>query len=149
MYIFIWLLKFHTLTRISGVTGVEILAGLHWYLKNLCNSHISWDKTGGAQLFSVPKSGLLTPVQDAGILVQRPVPWNYYQNAVTSSCKLLLWHCFTYSRFQSSNLGTFLSINWKWSFLLSDFLKIHSPGGIGKDGRRRLTGWPFKGSICH
>ncbi|KAM1295527.1 hypothetical protein FF1_015469 [Malus domestica] len=76
---------------ISGVTGVEILAGLHWYLKNLCNSHISWDKTGGAQLFSVPKSGLLTRVQDAGILVQRPVPWNYYQNAVTSSYTFAWW----------------------------------------------------------
>lgn len=78
-------------TRISGVTGVEILAGLHWYLKRWCGSHISWDKTGGAQLFSVPKVGLLSRVQDAGILVQRPVPWNYYQNAVTSSCKLLVF----------------------------------------------------------
>lgn len=81
--------KFNSLTRISGVTGVEILAGLHWYLKNWCGSHISWDKTGGAQLVSVPKAGLLSRVGDAGILVQRPVPWNYYQNAVTSSCKLL------------------------------------------------------------
>ncbi|XP_004301281.1 PREDICTED: alpha-N-acetylglucosaminidase-like [Fragaria vesca subsp. vesca] len=76
---------------ISGVTGVEILAGLHWYLKNWCGSHISWDKTGGAQLFSVPKAGLLSCVGDGGILVQRPVPWNYYQNAVTSSYSLAWW----------------------------------------------------------
>ncbi|PQQ08441.1 alpha-N-acetylglucosaminidase [Prunus yedoensis var. nudiflora] len=76
---------------ISGVTGVEILAGLHWYLKRWCGSHISWDKTGGAQLFSVPKAGLLSRVQDAGILVQRPVPWNYYQNAVTSSYSFAWW----------------------------------------------------------
>ncbi|XP_034216171.1 alpha-N-acetylglucosaminidase-like isoform X2 [Prunus dulcis] len=76
---------------ISGVTGVEILAGLHWYLKHWCGSHISWDKTGGAQLFSVPKAGLLSRVQDAGILVQRPVPWNYYQNAVTSSYSFAWW----------------------------------------------------------
>ncbi|KAK9925851.1 hypothetical protein M0R45_023115 [Rubus argutus] len=76
---------------ISGVTGVEILAGLHWYLKNWCGSHISWDKTGGAQLVSVPKAGLLSRVGDAGILVQRPVPWNYYQNAVTSSYSLAWW----------------------------------------------------------
>ncbi|KAH0975576.1 hypothetical protein GBA52_017475 [Prunus armeniaca] len=76
---------------ISGVTGVEILAGLHWYLKYWCGSHISWDKTGGAQLFSVPKAGLLSRVQDAGILVQRPVPWNYYQNAVTSSYSFAWW----------------------------------------------------------
>ncbi|CAK7328991.1 unnamed protein product [Dovyalis caffra] len=70
---------------ISGVTGVEVLAGLHWYLKHWCGSHISWDKTGGAQLNSIPKLGSLPPVQDDGILVRRSVPWNYYQNAVTSS----------------------------------------------------------------
>ncbi|GMY24880.1 alpha-N-acetylglucosaminidase-like isoform X1 [Fagus crenata] len=70
---------------IMGVTGVEISAGLHCYLKHWCGSHISWDNTGGAQLFSVPRTGLLPRVQDAGILVQRPIPWNYYQNAVTSS----------------------------------------------------------------
>ena len=74
--------------RISGVTGVELLAGLHWYLKHWCGAHISWDKTGGIQLSSVPKSGSLPCVQEAGILVQRPIPWHYYQNAVTSSCKL-------------------------------------------------------------
>ncbi|KAG5234115.1 alpha-N-acetylglucosaminidase [Salix suchowensis] len=59
---------------ISGVTGVEVLAGLHWYLKYWCGSHISWDKTG-----------------DDGILVQRPVPWNYYSNAVTSSYSFAWW----------------------------------------------------------
>ena len=75
--------------RITGVTGVEILAGLHWYLKYWCGSHISWDKTGGAQLLSLPDLGSFPHVQDAGILIQRPIPWNYYQNAVTSSCKLL------------------------------------------------------------
>ncbi|KAK9277974.1 hypothetical protein L1049_027531 [Liquidambar formosana] len=76
---------------ISGVTGVEILAGLHWYLKYWCGSHISWDKTGGKQLFSVPKAGFLPRVQDAGVSIQRPVPWNYYQNAVTSSYSFAWW----------------------------------------------------------
>nr|XP_048329041.1 alpha-N-acetylglucosaminidase-like [Ziziphus jujuba var. spinosa] len=76
---------------IAGVTGVEILAGLHWYLKNWCGAHISWEKTGGAQLFSVPKVGFLPRVQDAGILIQRPIPWNYYQNAVTSSYTFAWW----------------------------------------------------------
>lgn len=74
-----------------GVTGVEISAGLHWYLKYWCGSHISWDKTGGAQLFSVPRAGLLPRVQDAGIVVQRPIPWNYYQNAVSSSYSFAWW----------------------------------------------------------
>ncbi|KAE8735017.1 hypothetical protein F3Y22_tig00000495pilonHSYRG00003 [Hibiscus syriacus] len=76
---------------ISGVTGVEVLAGLHWYLKYWCGSHISWKKTGGAQLFSIPQSGSLPRVQDSGILVQRPIPWNYYQNAVTSSYTFAWW----------------------------------------------------------
>jgi hypothetical protein len=89
---------FHFLNRIMGVTGVEISAALHWYLKHWCGSHISWDNTGGAQLFLVPRAGLLPRVQDAGILVQRPIPWNYYQNAVTSSCKTLLSNCVYLSR---------------------------------------------------
>lgn len=79
------------LNRISGVTGVEVLSGLHWYLKNLCGAHISWDKTGGSQLSSVPKAGSLPRMTDDGLLIQRPVPWNYYQNAVTSSCKLIFF----------------------------------------------------------
>lgn len=69
---------------------MDIVAGLHWYLKQWCGSHISWDKTGGSQLFSVPNVGYLPRVHDAGVSVQRPIPWNYYQNAVTSSCKLYL-----------------------------------------------------------
>nr|CAN83148.1 hypothetical protein VITISV_031934 [Vitis vinifera] len=76
---------------ITGVTGVEIMAGLHWYLKYWCGSHISWDKTGGAQLLSVPDSGSFPHVQEAGILIQRPIPWNYYQNAVTSSYTFAWW----------------------------------------------------------
>lgn len=80
--------EFNFLPRISGATGVEILAGLHWYLKYWCDSHISWDKTGGVQLQLLPQSGTFPRVQDAGIVSRRPVPWNYYQNAVTSSCKI-------------------------------------------------------------
>ncbi|KAJ8753533.1 hypothetical protein K2173_022774 [Erythroxylum novogranatense] len=75
---------------ISGVTAVEVLAGLHWYLKYFCAAHISWDKTGGAQLNSVPKLGSLPRVQSP-IIVRRPVPWNYYQNAVTSSYSFAWW----------------------------------------------------------
>ncbi|XP_038680573.1 alpha-N-acetylglucosaminidase-like isoform X2 [Tripterygium wilfordii] len=76
---------------IAGVTGVEVLAGVHWYLKYWCGSHISWEKTGGVQLHSIPKLGFLPRVQDSGVLVQRPVPWNYYQNAVTSSYSFAWW----------------------------------------------------------
>jgi len=78
------------MSRIQGVTGVELSAGLHWYLKHWCYAHISWEKTGGVQLSSVPKPGFLPFVNVNGVKIQRPVPWNYYQNAVTSSCKILI-----------------------------------------------------------
>lgn len=70
---------------------MEISAGLHWYLKNWCAAHISWEKTGGVQLSSIPKPGTLPVVHPDGILIQRPVPWNYYQNAVTSSYSFAWW----------------------------------------------------------
>ncbi|QHO06124.1 uncharacterized protein DS421_14g452000 [Arachis hypogaea] len=79
------------LNSIAGTTGVDIVTGLHWYLKQRCGSHISWDKTGGSQLSSVPKVGFLPRVQEAGILIPRPVPWSYYQNAVTSSYSFAWW----------------------------------------------------------
>lgn len=76
---------FHT--RIRGTTGVELASGLHWYLKYWCGAHVSWDKTGGIQIASIPNPNFLPLVKDEGVTVQRPVPWNYYQNVVTSSCK--------------------------------------------------------------
>ncbi|CAL9083737.1 unnamed protein product, partial [Musa acuminata var. zebrina] len=77
--------------RIQGTSGVELSTGLHWYLKHWCLIHISWEKTGGLQLSSVPKVGSLPHVPSAGILVQRPVPLSYYQNAVTSSYSYAWW----------------------------------------------------------
>ncbi|CAL9202518.1 unnamed protein product, partial [Musa hybrid cultivar] len=88
--------------RIQGTSGVELSAGLHWYLKprhclkHWCLIHISWEKTDGLQLSSLPKVGSLPHVPSAGILVQRPVPLSYYQNAVTSSCKLLYYLFFKF-----------------------------------------------------
>ncbi|KAK3409240.1 hypothetical protein EUGRSUZ_J01382 [Eucalyptus grandis] len=70
--------------RISGVFGVEVVACLRWCLKY----HISWDKTSGLQMHSIPKFGSLPCVHDAGVVVQRPIPWHYNQNAITSSCKI-------------------------------------------------------------
>ena len=74
--------------RIKGTTGVEIASGLHWYLKYKCNAHVSWDKTGGIQVASVPQPGHLPRIDSKRIFIRRPVPWNYYQNVVTSSCKI-------------------------------------------------------------
>ncbi|KAM0943189.1 putative alpha-N-acetylglucosaminidase [Dioscorea sansibarensis] len=83
--------KGHPEILIRGVSGVELSAGLHWYLKNWCMAHISWGKTGGTQLFSVPTPGSLPHVHSAGVLIKRAVPWNYYQNAVTSSYSMAWW----------------------------------------------------------
>ncbi|WKA02337.1 hypothetical protein VitviT2T_020539 [Vitis vinifera] len=76
---------------IKGTTAVEIASGLHWYIKYWCGAHVSWDKTGSIQIASIPKPGSLPLVKDEGVLIQRPVPWNYYQNVVTSSYSYVWW----------------------------------------------------------
>ncbi|XP_078170711.1 alpha-N-acetylglucosaminidase family / NAGLU family [Carex rostrata] len=76
---------------IQGSTGVELSSGLHWYLKYWCGVHISWNKTGGVQLGSVPSPGSLPRVDKMGVKVVRPVPWSYYQNVVTSSYSFVWW----------------------------------------------------------
>ncbi|GAA0142030.1 hypothetical protein LIER_03027 [Lithospermum erythrorhizon] len=76
---------------IQGTSATEITSGLHWYLKYWCGAHVSWDKTGGVQLASIPKEGFLPHVEDGGVTIQRPVPWNYYQNVVTSSYSYVWW----------------------------------------------------------
>ncbi|KAJ4763014.1 Alpha-N-acetylglucosaminidase [Rhynchospora pubera] len=76
---------------IQGTTGVELSSGLHWYLKYWCGAHISWNKTGGVQLGSVPPPGSLPRVDKKGVKIVRPVPWSYYQNVVTSSYSFVWW----------------------------------------------------------
>ncbi|XP_038725548.1 alpha-N-acetylglucosaminidase [Tripterygium wilfordii] len=76
---------------IKGATAVEIVSGLHWYLKYWCGAHVSWDKTGGVQTASVPKPGSMPLVREEGVMIQRPIPWNYYQNVVTSSYSYVWW----------------------------------------------------------
>ncbi|WOL12149.1 hypothetical protein Cni_G20914 [Canna indica] len=76
---------------IQGTSGVELSAGLHWYLKYSCLAHVSWEKSGGLQVSSVPKQGFLPDVPSSGVVVRRPVPWSYYQNAVTSSYSFAWW----------------------------------------------------------
>lgn len=73
---------------------MELASGLHWYLKYSCGAHISWDKTGGIQIASIPEPDSLPFVRDEGLVFKRPVPWNYYQNVVTSSCEYYQWLSF-------------------------------------------------------
>ncbi|MBA0790241.1 hypothetical protein Gohar_014905 [Gossypium harknessii] len=132
--------------RISGVTGVEVLAGLHWYLKYWCGSHISWQKTGGAQLFSIPPLGSLPPVQDGGILVQRPIPWNYYQNAVTSSYTFAWWDWERWE--QEIDWMALQGINLPLAFTGQETIwrKVFQISGIDGD-RMPLSLHPFTGYI--
>ncbi|KAL6562832.1 hypothetical protein OROHE_005419 [Orobanche hederae] len=81
---------------IKGTTAVDITSGLHWYLKYWCQAHVSWDKTGGAQLGTVPEPGSLPPVSYEGVMIQRSTPWNYYQNVVTSSSEFSWPHADSY-----------------------------------------------------
>ncbi|XP_047322323.1 alpha-N-acetylglucosaminidase isoform X1 [Impatiens glandulifera] len=84
--------KKETKIIIEGTSAVEISSGLHWYLKYHCGVHISWDKTGGSQIASLLKKGSILPlVPKGGVKIQRPVPWNYYQNVVTSSYSYVWW----------------------------------------------------------
>ncbi|MBA0633965.1 hypothetical protein Godav_029879 [Gossypium davidsonii] len=131
---------------ISGVTGVEVLAGLHWYLKYWCGSHISWQKTGGAQLFSIPPLGSLPPVQDGGILVQRPIPWNYYQNAVTSSYTFAWWDWERWE--QEIDWMALQGINLPLAFTGQETIwrKVFQISGIDGD-RMPLSLHPFTGYI--
>ncbi|KAL3732758.1 hypothetical protein ACJRO7_029410, partial [Eucalyptus globulus] len=68
---------------IRGTTTVELTSGLHWYLKYWCDAHVSRNKTGGIQVASDPKARSLPRLKGKGVMIQRPVPWNYYQNVVT------------------------------------------------------------------
>ncbi|XP_065867651.1 alpha-N-acetylglucosaminidase isoform X2 [Euphorbia lathyris] len=44
------------------------------------------------QIGSVPKPGSLPRVKEEGVIIRRPVPWNYYQNVVTSSYSYVWWN---------------------------------------------------------
>ncbi|KAF9620661.1 hypothetical protein IFM89_013961, partial [Coptis chinensis] len=55
---------------IKGTTGVDIASGLHWYLKYWCSANISWDRTGGVQLSSIPRAGSLPAVKAEGVMIQ-------------------------------------------------------------------------------
>ena len=66
-------------------TGVEMAAGLHWFLKYACKSSVSWAETGGNSI----DASRLTPEalealeQQGPMHRERSVPWSYYQNVVT------------------------------------------------------------------
>lgn len=78
---------------IEGTSGVELASGLHWFLKYFCNSSFSWEVTGGLQLdskFQDPANLRLLEGKEK-VVVERSVPYSYYQNIVTVSYSMAFW----------------------------------------------------------
>uniref|UniRef100_K7KKU0 Uncharacterized protein n=1 Tax=Glycine max TaxID=3847 RepID=K7KKU0_SOYBN len=48
---------------IEGTTGVDIVAGLHWYLKHWRGSHVSWDKRDGTPYITPFTIALMEHIQ--------------------------------------------------------------------------------------
>lgn len=124
-YIHVWYLS---IFRIRGTTAVEIASGLHWYLKYWCGAHVSWDKTGGIQTASIPKPGSLPLLKNEGLVIKRPVPWNYYQNVVTSSCE-----------YQLSMIKKYCSLLLFWLLLITFTCKYTK-----KKNKWNLFSWKVK-----
>ncbi|XP_025075204.1 alpha-N-acetylglucosaminidase isoform X2 [Pogonomyrmex barbatus] len=68
--------------EIRGTSGVAITWGLHYYLKNYCNVHISWD---GMQI-SLPK--ILPEVR---VKITSNDRFRYYQNVCTAGYSSVWW----------------------------------------------------------
>ncbi|KAJ6375610.1 hypothetical protein OIU77_000567, partial [Salix suchowensis] len=56
----------------------------------IIKNHPSFTRRGAPQILISGVTGVEV-LADGGILVQRPVPWNYYSNAVTSSYSFAWW----------------------------------------------------------
>jgi len=65
--------------------GVELASGVHWFLKERCNSSVAWAATGGNQLdlACLAPAALAAPAAGRPLYRGRSVPYHYYQNAVT------------------------------------------------------------------
>jgi len=63
---------------------VELASGVHWFLKERCNSSISWAATGGNQIdVRCLHPAALAAASARPLYHGRSVPYHYYQNAVT------------------------------------------------------------------
>ncbi|CAH1159553.1 unnamed protein product [Phaedon cochleariae] len=69
--------------KISGTSGVAVLTGLNYYLKYVCEAHISWE----ASQLDLPKE--LPEVNITVTLIDR---FRYYQNVCTTSYSFVWWN---------------------------------------------------------
>ena len=68
--------------ELAGTTGVELAMALNHYLKYVANVSVSWEQTGGNQLYLPP--GTL-PQPPAPVHIERSTIYNYYANVCTFS----------------------------------------------------------------
>ncbi|XP_076164710.1 N-acetyl-alpha-glucosaminidase isoform X2 [Ptiloglossa arizonensis] len=68
--------------EILGTSGVAVAWGLHYYLKNYCNVHVSWD---GNQL-DLPKT-----LPNVHVTVTSNDRFRYYQNVCTAGYSFAWW----------------------------------------------------------
>lgn len=79
---------------VRGTSGVELAAGVHWFLKHWAGCSVSWQLTGGAQVDAAafaPEA--LARLQPRGrqAVARRAGPLSYYQNQVTHSYSSAFW----------------------------------------------------------
>ncbi|XP_015185471.1 PREDICTED: alpha-N-acetylglucosaminidase [Polistes dominula] len=70
------------LIEIHGNSGVTVAWGLHYYLKNYCNAHISWD---GNQI-ELPRT-----LPDVRVMIKSNDRFRYYQNVCTLGYSSVWW----------------------------------------------------------
>ncbi|XP_020709840.2 alpha-N-acetylglucosaminidase [Athalia rosae] len=68
--------------EIIGTTGVAAVWGFHYYLKNYCNSHITWE---GSRI------NLPSFFQDVNITITSNDRFRYYQNVCTAGYSTAWW----------------------------------------------------------
>jgi alpha-N-acetylglucosaminidase len=76
---------------VEGTTGVDLSAGVNWFLKECLDSSVSWAATGGSQIDTSAFSRLPELEARGKSTVPRSFPFSYYQNVVTLSYSMAYW----------------------------------------------------------
>lgn len=79
---------------IAGTTASELGAGLGFYLREIANQTIGWNRGGGSNIFVPGRAGAAAwPAVGAGTTVvrRRNTPWSYMMNVCTHSYSLV-WY---------------------------------------------------------
>ncbi len=79
--------------HVQGSSGVELAAGVHWFLKHWVHSSVSWAATGGVQVAPGALDAAALAVLEGRAVdeVRRCAPLSVYQNVVTVSYSSAFW----------------------------------------------------------